>query len=119
MATTDTGNSLPPDLAADLQAITEHLTTGKPLDPEAARRIEERSRTAREEVLRTRGVQDISAQLIREARGPLDDSQVRELTLAQRDLLRLGQLRLTDPDTGKTYVLVPEDEYLRLRGLAR
>jgi hypothetical protein len=99
--------------------VADAVAAGRPVDPEIARRVRERSDRARQELLATRGAQDIGVQLIREARGPLDADQERELTLAQRDLLRSGELRLTDPETGKTYVLVPEDDYDRLRNTGR
>ncbi len=101
----------------EFEAIVAHLTTGKPLDPELVRRVQERSDRVRQEILEKHGVQDIGTQIIREARGPLDESQERELTLAQRDLLRGGEgpPRLVNPDTGETYVLLSEEEYERLR----
>jgi hypothetical protein len=62
---------LPPDLAADARAIIDSLTSGKPLDPEVARRVRERGDRIRDEILRTHGVQDIGVGLIRELRGEL------------------------------------------------
>ena len=62
---------LPPDLAADAQAVMESITSGKPLDPDVARRIRERGDRIRNEILRTYGVQDIGVGLIRELRGEL------------------------------------------------
>jgi len=102
---------------ADMQAVIEYAMTRKPLDPEVARRIREHSERVQQEILETHGVQNIAAQLIREARGPLDEAQERELTLAQRDFLRNseGPLRLLNPDTGETYVVLSEQEYERLR----
>ena len=102
---------------AELEVIMDHLMTGKPLDPELVRRIQERSNRLQQEILETHGVQNIAAQLIREARGPLDEDQEHELTLAQRDFLRNKEepLRLLNPDTGETYVLLSEAEYERLR----
>ena len=38
------------------------------------------------------------------------------LALAQMDLLRRGDSRLVDPETGEEYVLVPVAEYKRLSG---
>lgn len=102
---------------ADAQAVIEHAMTGKPLDPEAARRIREKAERVTEEIYQKYGLLDIGTQLIREARGPLDEAQERELTLAQRDLLRdsEGPPQLLNPDTGETYVLLSEQEYERLR----
>ena len=63
--------SRPADLQADTEAMIEHLATGKPLDPEAARRIRQRSERIRQEILATHGIQDIGVQIIREIRGDL------------------------------------------------
>jgi hypothetical protein len=69
MATPTTGSSVPPDVLADLQAVTDALTNGQPVDPEVARRIRDRAENARRELLATRGVQEIGVQIIREIRG--------------------------------------------------
>ena len=111
-----TTNTLPPEVRADMDAVAAAVTAGRPVDPEVARRVRERADQARDRLLATHGVQNIGVQLIREARGPLTEAQEMELTLAQRDLLREGKLRLTDPDTGTVYVLVAEADYERLRG---
>jgi hypothetical protein len=113
----DATNNNASEMDADARAVIEHARSGKPLDPEVARRVQERSDQVRREILDKHGVQDIGVQLIREARGPLDEAQERELTLAQRDLLRScdGPPRLVNPDTGETYVLLSEQEYERLR----
>ena len=62
---------LPPDLAADAQAVIDSIMSGKPLDAEVARRIRQRGDRIRDEILRTHGVQDIGVGLIRELRGEL------------------------------------------------
>jgi hypothetical protein len=58
---------------ADLQAVTDSLTSGKPVDPEVAHRVRERAEKARKEVLTTRGAQDIGVQIIREIRGDVSE----------------------------------------------
>jgi hypothetical protein len=58
----------PPDMRGDLQAVIDHVTSGKPLDPEVARRVSERSRTVQEELLRRFGIREIAADLIRQGR---------------------------------------------------
>ncbi|MGH7201788.1 MAG: hypothetical protein ACREJB_14365 [Planctomycetaceae bacterium] len=58
----------PPDVRADLEAVIDHLATGKPLDPELVRRVRERSEQAREEIRQKFGVQEIGVQIIREMR---------------------------------------------------
>jgi hypothetical protein len=107
--------AIPPEVQADLEAVAAAVAAGRKPDPEVARRVRERAEAvrARSEAMPPGPT---GVQIIRESRGPLDEEQERELTLAQRDRVRRGHLRLTDPDTGTTYVLVPEDEYDRLRG---
>ena len=73
MATPMTESSVPPDVMADLQAVTDALTSAKPVDPEVARRVRERAEKARRELLATRGVQDIGVQIIREIRGNVSE----------------------------------------------
>ena len=55
----------------DLQAVNEALATGRPLDPEVAKRIDERAVEFRERMIREKGFQDICVpytRLTREAR---------------------------------------------------
>ena len=47
---------IPPELAADTQAVMQKLTTGKPLDPETYHRIRDRADRIRDE-LRARGIE--------------------------------------------------------------
>jgi hypothetical protein len=56
------------DEAADAQAVIEHAMTGKPLDPEIASRVRERSKVATETLRRKRGTLKIAVDLIREGR---------------------------------------------------
>ena len=67
--TTDTG--IRPEVMADMQAVSDALTSGKPVDREVARRVRQRAEEARQELLATRGVQEIGVQIIREIRGGL------------------------------------------------
>ena len=53
----------PPDLRADLQAVLDHVASGKPLDPEVARRVSERSTAVQEELVRRFGVREIAVDL--------------------------------------------------------
>ena len=62
------------ELDADTRAVIEHAMTGKPLDPDVARRIHERAEKAREEVFQKHGVLNIGVPAIRELRGELPDS---------------------------------------------
>jgi hypothetical protein len=57
-----------PLTSADAQAVIEHAMTGKPLDPEVARRVRERSECATETLRRKYGTLNIAVDLIREAR---------------------------------------------------
>lgn len=50
---------------ADLEVVLEAAVTGKPLDLEIGRRIDERSEKARQERLRTRGTAEVAVDLIR------------------------------------------------------
>jgi hypothetical protein len=59
---------IPPDLAADAQAIIDRLMSGKPLDPEVARRARQRGDRIREDIFRRHGLQDIGVPGIRELR---------------------------------------------------
>jgi hypothetical protein len=53
---------------ADAQAVMDYALTGKPLDPEVARRVDERSRLATEAVRRRLGTVNMAVDLIRAAR---------------------------------------------------
>jgi hypothetical protein len=61
-------DQFPPDLRADLQAVLDHVASGKPLDPEVARRVRERSRAVQEELVRRFGIREIAVDLIRQGR---------------------------------------------------
>jgi hypothetical protein len=52
----------------DTEALIESLSTGKPLAPEIRDRMRAEARRLTEELRKTHGVQEISAQLIRESR---------------------------------------------------
>jgi hypothetical protein len=60
-----------PEALADAQAVLDHVVAGTPLEPELARRVQERTEAIRQQILATHGVQDIGVQLIRELRGEL------------------------------------------------
>lgn len=63
----------PPDPAAraDEDVVMRAFLSGTPVDPDVARRVQERSRVIREEVFRQHGLIDIAVPAIRELRGPL------------------------------------------------
>ena len=68
-------------------------TPPKPTTPHAQRKVRAH---AKAEAARLFGPVDFSVQVIREMRGPLDEEQERELTLAQRDLLPRRVRQATD-----------------------
>ncbi len=66
---TTTDNGVPPEVQADLdEAWRQFLAFGRVTDPELVRRIQERSRQAREEVFRKHGILNVAVDLIREGR---------------------------------------------------
>ncbi len=60
-----------PSAQADEEAVMRAFLAGTPVDPDVARRVQERSRLIREEVFRKHGLVDIAVPAIRELRGPL------------------------------------------------
>jgi hypothetical protein len=74
METIQTNGVIPGDVKADFQAVIDQIIAGKPLDPEIAHRIRERSERIRREILAKHGVQDIGVSIIRELRGELPES---------------------------------------------
>jgi hypothetical protein len=71
MDTAETIPGVPPDVLADAQAVIDSVSSGKPLDPEVARRVHERAQRIREEMFQKHGLLDIGVPLIRELRGEL------------------------------------------------
>ena len=67
MKTTDSNPSAA-DIMADMQAVAEAAAAGRPVDPEIARRVRERSARAQEELLRRYGVREMAVDLIRQGR---------------------------------------------------
>ena len=63
--------SVLPDILADAQAVLDAVSSGKPLDPELARRVHEQAQRIREEVYQQHGLLDIGVPAIRELRGEL------------------------------------------------
>ena len=60
-----------PEALADEEAVMASFVSGKPLDPEIAKRVRERGRQIREEIFRQHGLLDIGVPAIRELRGEL------------------------------------------------
>lgn len=61
-------SSLPADTLADIQAVADAAAAGRPVDPEVARRVRERSEKVQEELLKRFGVREIAVDLIRQGR---------------------------------------------------
>jgi hypothetical protein len=57
-----------PPTSEEAQAVIAHAMTGKPLHPEIARRVRERSEPATEALRQRYGTLDIAVNLIREVR---------------------------------------------------
>ena len=57
-----------PQVEADLTAVMAHVTSGKPLDPAVARRVQERGEKIRQEVFARNGPLNVAVDLIREGR---------------------------------------------------
>jgi hypothetical protein len=60
------------DLLADLEAVCQQAAGGGPGNPELVRRIQERAKKARQQILEEFGVQSIGVQIIREMRDGRD-----------------------------------------------
>jgi hypothetical protein len=58
--------TIPTGVMDDLQAVAKAVAAGKPVDPEVARRVQERSRSAQDELLKKYGVREIAVDLVRE-----------------------------------------------------
>lgn len=59
------------ELDIESRAVMEHLMTGKPIDPEIKRRIQERAAKITQQVRNQFGLVDIAVPAIRELRGEL------------------------------------------------
>jgi hypothetical protein len=60
-----------PDSVADSQIVAECLAARKPVPPEVARRVRQRAEQARQNLLKSHGIQDVGVKIIREIRGEL------------------------------------------------
>jgi hypothetical protein len=58
---------------ADAQAVAECVSTGRPIDPELARRVRARAQRITDELRTKHGVLDIGVPAIRELRGKLPE----------------------------------------------
>ena len=69
MDTIDTTPAVDPDL----QAVIDHVASGKPLDPEVAKRVRAKGQKIRAEIFQKHGVLDVGVPAIREIRGDLPE----------------------------------------------
>jgi hypothetical protein len=60
--------TVPHEVLADAQSIIGHFASGKPLDPDAVRRVRECSERIREDTFRRFGLVDVGVPAIRELR---------------------------------------------------
>lgn len=56
---------LPPELVEDCDAVIDHVSSGKPLDPAVTLRVRERAARVTAEIRRRHGVLDIGVPAIR------------------------------------------------------
>ncbi len=61
-------SGIPPDVLRDMQAVAKAVAAGRPVDPQVARRVRERSEQVQEQLLRQFGVREIAVDLIRQCR---------------------------------------------------
>lgn len=66
-------NGIPPQVLADVEAVADHVATGKSLDPAVVRRIRERSARIQKRIRQQHGLVDIAVPAIRELRGELPE----------------------------------------------
>jgi hypothetical protein len=55
----------------DARVAMDAIARGLPIPPEVAKRIQDRAEEASKSILKTRGVQNVGVQIIREIRGEL------------------------------------------------
>ena len=65
--------NIPEDVRADVKAVMDSLTSGKPLDPEVVRRVRARSEAITAATFAKHGLLDIGVPAIRELRGELPE----------------------------------------------
>ncbi len=61
-------DQIPAEVMADMQAVADAEAAGRPVDPDVARRVRERSRKIQEELLQRYGLREIAIDLIRQGR---------------------------------------------------
>ena len=59
---------IPPEVLADMQAVADAVAARRPVDPEVAKRVRERSEKVQSQLLHQHGVREIAVDLIRQGR---------------------------------------------------
>jgi len=68
MDTAETTTATPPDVLDDMKAVADAIAASRPVPPEVAKRVRERSEKVQEQLLRQYGVREIAVDLIRQVR---------------------------------------------------
>ena len=68
MSSDTKGIDIPADILADAEAVSAAAAAGRPVDPEVAKRVRERSERIQQQLLARFGVRDIAVDLIRQGR---------------------------------------------------
>lgn len=68
MSTKTRTTGVSPDVMADMRAVADALAECRPVAPDVAQRVRERSLKAQEELLGEYGVREIAVELIRKGR---------------------------------------------------
>jgi hypothetical protein len=59
---------IPLDILDDMQAVGDAVAAGRPVEPDVAKRVRERSEKIQEQLLNQHGVREIAVDLIRQGR---------------------------------------------------
>jgi hypothetical protein len=68
MSTQTNAMGIPPDVLDDMQTVADAVAAGRPVDPEVAKRVRERSEKVQVQLLHQYGVREIAIDLIRQGR---------------------------------------------------
>jgi hypothetical protein len=68
MATQSKSVGVPADVLNDMQAVADAAAAGRPVDPEVAKRVRQRSEKVQEQLRHRFGVREIAVDLIRQGR---------------------------------------------------
>lgn len=68
MITESKSDDIPPEVQEDMQAVADAAAAGRPVDPEVAKRVRERSEKVQKELRHRFGVRELAVDLIRQGR---------------------------------------------------